>query len=146
MKADLVGAACLGEGSQKGHSFESLFDFVKSLGGAARGVVGAQGFAFALRGVVADGVVDEIAVAVGAAHDDGQVFFADGSVFELGGEVGVGGVVFGDDDCAAGVAVETVDNAGSCGAAMLAELVEVMDERAGERARPVAFGRVDDHA
>ena len=66
--------------------------------------------------------------------------------FELGGEGVVGLIVLGDDDHAAGVAVEAMDDAGAGWAAAAAEGAEVVGERAGECAVPMAFGRVDDHA
>jgi len=119
-------AACLRKSPQEGHALKTLLDFVKSLSLAAGGVVRTQGLTFALRTMIADRVIDEIAVAVGAAHHNRQIFFANGAGLELLGQVGVGLVGFGDDNRAARVAVEPVDDAGARGAAELAKLLEVM--------------------
>ena len=68
-----------------------------------------------LRGMVADRLVDDVAVAIGDAEHDGQIFFFHFARFELGREGVVGLIVFGDDDHAARFAVEAVDDAGRVG-------------------------------
>ena len=51
----------------------------------------------------------------------------------------------GDKDDSAGVAVESVDDAGSSRSADRAERFKVVRQRGSERAGPMAFGWVDDH-
>ena len=82
----------------------------------------------------------------GTPRHDGQVFFFHFARFELGCECIVGLVVFGDDDHAACLAIEAVDDSGARGAAAAAECAEMVGERAGERAFPVSLCRMDDHA
>ena len=55
-------------------------------------------------------------------------------------------VVFGDHDHAARVAVEPVDDARPRRPADAAQPVEMELQRAGQRARPMPFGGMDDHA
>ena len=88
----------------------------------------------------------DVSVSVGDAHDDGQVFFFHLTRFELGGECVVGLVILGDDDDAARFAIKPMDDAGTRRAAAAAERAEVVGQRAGERALPMALGGVDDHS
>ena len=120
--------------------------FVGCDGRAGGWVVAANRFLFALRGVFADRFVDHVAIEIGHADDDRQVFLFHLARFELGGQGIVRLVVLGDDDHAARVAVEAMDDTRARGAAAAAERAEVVSERAGQRSFPVAFGRMDDHA
>ena len=100
---------------------------------------------FALLGMIADRGVDDVAVELRHARDDRQVLLLDRAGLELGGERVVGLVVLGDDDHAARVAVEPMDDARPRRPAALAHRAEMMGQRPGERAVPMPLGRVDDH-
>lgn len=90
---------------------ETLFDRVFGGGG---GAVGSDAifdhdpaFSIFTKGAVQNGVIGG-----GPAVDDGEVFFFDGAGFPTAAEFAGGGGVFGDDDHAAGFAVETVYEVG----------------------------------
>ena len=116
MDANLVGAAGFDADADERELAEACFeapdDFVVRDGGAR--VLGrACGHAGAAHGVAADGGGDGSLLALDATVDKGDVGLADLARREELGELAVGGVVFGDDDEAAGVLVETVDDAGA---------------------------------
>ena len=69
------------------------------------------------------------------AVDEGEVGFGDLAAGEHLAELAVGAVVFGDEDEAAGLLVEAVDDAGAEVAADVGELVEVEEESVDEGAR-----------
>lgn len=73
--ANLVGAAGAGQGADQRVAGETLDGFEDCYRLSSVGVFASDGFLFALCGVVADRLVDDVAVAVGDAQDDGQVFF-----------------------------------------------------------------------
>ena len=110
MDADLVRAAGLRKDADDGETVEPLADFVERLRGAARRVVAADGHLLPLLRMHADGAVDEIAVAVRPAGDDREILLLDRAVLELEGQFVVRPVVAGDEDDAAGVAVEAMDD------------------------------------
>ena len=106
----------------------------------------AQRHLLAVRRVRADRRDDAIGVAIGAAGDDRQVLLRHLAIVKLRGERLVGRVGLGDDDHAARVAIEPMDDSRPRRAADAAELVEPMHQRPGQRARPVPLGRMHDHA
>ncbi len=123
--ADLVGAAGLdadldeGEGAVGGG--EALEDGDVRDGGAAVGAAG--GHAGAADEVAGDGEVDGDVVLGDVAVDEGEVgLVRPGGAGEHLAELAVGAVVLGDDDEAAGLLVEAVDDAGAEVAADVGEL------------------------
>ena len=147
--AELVGAAGFGLEFEEGVAFEAFLDDVDGLGGFSGGI-GADGVAFAVLGVDAEGGVDEVGVEFEFAVDEGHIGFFDGAAFELAGEPPVGFVGFGDEDKAGGVAVEAVDDAGAPGVGADGKggmgLFGVVEQGVDERPGPVAAGGVDDQA
>jgi hypothetical protein len=93
----------------------------------------------------ADRQVDQVAVVVGYATDDGGVLFLDRPLFELGGERQVRRIVLGDDDDSAGIAVQAMHDARPGAAADLAELFEAESQSGRQRAAPMPASRMDDH-
>ncbi len=139
-------AACFGQRADVRVAGKTLDDFVLGDCLTGVGIVAADRFFLADFGVVADRFVDDVAVVVEHAGDDGEVLFFDVTRFELLGQSVVGLVILGDGDDAAGVAIESMDDAGASGSAATAERGEVVGQSARESAFPMAFGRVDDHA
>ncbi len=95
--------------------------------------------------MVADARLDVIAVAVQHALGDGPILLEHLARLELGAEVAVRVFFLGDEDGAAGVAVEAVDDARPVVAAVVAQLAEVELQGVDQRAAPVPLRRVDDH-
>ncbi len=80
-----------------------------------------------------------------AAHQ-GEVMFLGGAVGELGAEAAVGEVVFGDDQAAAGVLVEPVNDAGPLLAADARERRAMRQQGVDKGVLGVARARVGDEA
>lgn len=146
MNSDLVSAARFGQDSHLGEASVSREDFVKSRRWFAGGVTGSNRLFVALVGVPPDRRVDDVSVAVDRPGGDRQVLFLDLALVELLGQVHVDRIGFGDHDHAAGVAIESVDDTRPGGPADVGESLKAEGERAGERARPIAAGRMDHHA
>ena len=148
--AELVGAAGFGGEFEKGvggvgsgegalmlaTGGEAFDDRVDGLGRFAH--FGADGIFFANLGMDGQRGVDEVAIELEQAVDEGHVGFLDGAAFELAGDSPVGLVGFGDEDEAGGVAVEAVDDAGAprvrAGGEGALGLLGVEEERIDERA------------
>lgn len=131
VEADLVGSTGFRTREHQRVADEALHDFVFGEGLAPRGVLATDGFFLAVGGMRTDWLVDDITVAVGDAGHDGEVLFGDAAGFELCGKGIVCPIMLGDDDQAAGVAIESMDDAGASGAATRAELGEVVGQGAG---------------
>src|SRR5262249_8929744 len=95
--------------------------------------------------VMGDAALDVIAVAVEHSRRQGDVFLENLALLEQHAQITVRLLLLGYKDDAAGIAVETVDDAGAVVAVDAAELVEVEAQGVNEGAGPVALGRVDDH-
>src|SRR5438552_11247460 len=95
--------------------------------------------------MASDLALDVVAVPVDDASGDGRVFLEDLAMLKLVAQVAVGELVLGNEDDAARVAVEPVDDAWPVVAVQTAELAEVELQSVDERAAPVSLGRVDDH-
>ena len=94
-----------------------------------------------------DRLVDPVAVQLGPAGDQGEILLFDRAGLELRGQAGVGQVVPGHEDHAAGVAVEAVDDARPAWGRRPAELAaEMVLHGAGQRAGPVPAGGMDHHS
>ena len=111
----------------------------------------AGGHAGAADEVAGDGEVDGDVVFREIAVDQRDVGFGDLAVGEHLAELAVGAVVFGDEDDAAGLLVEAVDDAGAEVAADVGELGEVEEEGVDESAAVAgvvggAGAGVDHHA
>ncbi len=147
--ADLMGAAGLdadldeGEGAVGGG--EALEDVDVGDGGAdafaAEGSAG--GHAGATDEVTGDGEVDGGVIFCNVAVDEGEIGFGDLAGGEHLAELAVGTVVFGDEDEAAGLLVEAVDDAGAEVSADLGELGEVVEEGVDEGAAVAGVFVVD---
>ena len=109
------------------------------------GATRAGGHLLAVHRVAAERGVDA-ATGVEQTPDQHHVLFLDLPVGELAGQLGVGGVVLGDDHHPRGAAVEAVDDAGALLAADAAEARDVVQQCVDQGAAGVAYGRVDDHA
>ncbi len=143
--ADLVGAAGMEVGLDEGGVVEALKDAVGGPGVTA--FADAGGHAFAVGGVAGDGGADVAAEFGDFAAHDGVVDLFESAPGELGLELLVGGVIFGDDEAAAGIAVEAVDDAWAGDAADAAELAgAVVEEGVDEGMLVVADARVDDES
>ncbi len=134
--ADLVGAAGLDADLDEGEgtigSSETFEDVDVGDGGASVGAAG--GHAGAADEVAGDGEVDGDVVFGEVAVDEGEVGLGDLAAGEHLAELAVGAVVFGDEDDAAGLLVEAMDDAGAEVAADFGELVEVVEQRVDEGA------------
>ena len=104
--ADLVGAAGVDAELYQGIEAKVFEDLVVGEGGLA---VAVDDHGAGFGGVFHDGHVDAAAGLREAALDEPLVELFDVAVFESLGEEFVGGFVLGEDDDAAGVAVEAVD-------------------------------------
>jgi hypothetical protein len=143
MDSDLVGAAGVQVHLDASGTAKEFEDAESGAGGAA----GAGGHAFAVHAMARDGDVNFATGTGPLAADDGFVGFFDLAGGELGGEAEVGGVVFGDDQAAAGILVEAMDDAGSGDAADAAEMTgAMMEEGVDESVGGVAGGRVNDQS
>ena len=146
MDAELMRPAGAREELYRREAVESLDDFVKRPRRAACRMVAADGHLFSLIRMDADRLIDEIAVVIGIARDDGEILLFDRSLLELAGEREMNLIGLGHDHHAAGVAVEAVDDARPRRAAGAAQLVEVKLQGAGQRAGPMPLRRMHDHA
>ena len=99
----------------------------------------AGGHAGAADEVAGDGEGDGGVVFFEVAVEEGEVGLGDLALGEHLAEFAVGAVVFGDEDEAAGLLVEAMDDAGAEVAADVGEFVEVEEERVDEGA--VVAGR-----
>ena len=93
-----------------------------------------------------DRQIDPVAIEIRLAGDDGKILFLHGAVFELRRQSQMSLVVLGHDDHAAGIAVEPMDDSRTGWPAHVAQGIEVELQRAGERAVPVPFAGMNDHA
>ncbi len=123
----------------------SLGDFEKCYGGSGGGVVFADRHLFPLVGMRTDRAIDQVAIAIGRWGDRCPVVLLDRPMFELLGELRVCEVVLGDQYDAAGIAIQSVDDARSVPAAGGAELLEVVGQRGGQGSSPMTFGGVHHH-
>jgi hypothetical protein len=134
--ADLVGAAGFDadfderEGTVRGGE---AFEYVE-VGDGGASVLAASGHAGAAEEVAGDGEGDGGRVFFEVAVEEGEVGLGDLALGEHLAELAVGTVVFGDEDEAAGLLVETMDDAGAEVAAYVGELVEVEEEGVDEGA------------
>jgi hypothetical protein len=90
---------------------ETPFDPKFGLGGRAVGpdaILDGNAAVF----VLAEGRVNQSVVVTHVAVDDGEVFFLDGAGFPDFSQLAGNSGIFGDDDDAAGFAVEAVDEMG----------------------------------
>ena len=94
----------------------------------------------------ADRLLDVVAVALGNAVDERQVFLLDAAKLELESELVMDALVLGDDQEAGRVAIEAVDDPGPILAGERREPVEVELERVDQRAAPVSPRGVRDHS
>jgi hypothetical protein len=144
--ADLMGAAgvegTLDEGADAG---ELLEDAPAGTGGASAAVE--DGHFFSMDGMAADGILDGAAAWAGeVAADEGEVDLRHRPAGKLAGEMGVGEVVLCDDQAAAGVLVQAMDDAGALLAADGAEGAAMGQQGMDERMAGVASGGMDDEA
>ena len=93
----------------------------------------------------ADRLLDVVAVALGDAVHQGQIFFVDFALFELDGQPAMGHLVLDDDQQAGRVAVEAVDDARPIFAGEGRQRVVVKLKCIHQRPSPVAAGGVGDH-
>ena len=131
--ADLMGPSGFGKNIQLSETRPTAADFETRDGGSAGGMARADGHFLALIRMRSDRLLDAIAIAIGRGADQRDVLFAHRAAGELAGELQVARVVFGDEDQAAGVAIESVDDPGPLGAADAAELLKTEGEGGGER-------------
>ena len=108
--ADLVGPARLRLAAHQGEAPEPLDHLVEGHRLLAAVLGAADRHLLAVGRVEADRPLDVVAVALGDARHQRQVFLVDRPLLELGGELAVGQVVLGDEQQARGVAVEPVDD------------------------------------
>ena len=150
--ANLVGAAGLNADREQSEPAVGAFHALQHLpvrdGGAAAGA--ARGHAGAAHGVAADGQGDGAGVLRGPAVHQREVALAQAALAEHLAELAVREIVLGDDDEAAGLLVQPVDDAGAQIAAYLREpFAEVEEQSVDQRAAVVFRGAgagVDHHA
>ena len=142
--ADLVGAACFQPAAQVGDALIAGDDLPVGHGPAS---VRHHGHFFPVCAVAADGGIHGAAVLLEIAYGQTLVGPGQGMVGQLGGQTGVGGIVFSGDDEAAGVPVDAVDDAGAQLAADARKAPgAVVQQGIDQGAVRVPRGRVDHHA
>ena len=133
MDADLVHAPGLGECAEEG---EGGFIAGEAASYLEAGAGGSAGGVYALLEINAGGVVDALAedggvngefIGGGPAPDDGGILLGDAAALHEHGKVAGGGAVFCNEDEAAGLAVETIDD-GDLAAVDELESEEVAEE------------------
>jgi len=116
MDADLVHAPGLGECAEEG---EGGFIAGEAASYLEAGAGGSAGGVYALLEINAGGVVDALAedggvngefIGGGPAPDDGGILLGDAAALHKHGKVAGGGAVFCNEDEAAGLAVEAIDD------------------------------------
>jgi len=160
MHADLVGAARLRRHLHEGRAGKPLENLVPRDGLTARGVVAPHGHPLTLIGMNADWQIDLVAVELRGALRQRQIRLLDRPPLELLRQRMMGFFGTGDDDHAAGVAVEPMHDPrprgptrgrepraarGRCIAGGRRPL-QVPLQGTGERALPIALGWVHHHA
>ena len=146
MDTDLVRSSCLGHHLEKAEFVESFNHLKKGFGVPTCVMVGSNCHLFTLPWVGSDRLFDNVAVPVGPADDNREIGFGHGPVGKLGRNIRVSLVVFGDDDTAARVPIQAVDNSWSMLAPAVTEMIETVDEGTGEGSLPVPDRGVDHHA
>jgi hypothetical protein len=140
--ANLVGAAGFyadfDEGEEAVGAGDPFEDVEVGDGGASVGAAG--GHAGAADQVAGDGEGDGGVVFFYVAVEESEVGLGDLALGEHLAELAVGAVVFGDEDEAAGLLVEAMDDAGAEVAAYVGELGEVEEESVDESASVAAVG------
>lgn len=144
--ADLVGASGFDLDFEVGGGAvgESGEHFPVCEGGACGEAM--DGAAFAVLGMAAEGEVDGAVGGVGDAVDEGLVGFVDLAVAELVLEVFEGGGGAGEEDDAAGICVEAVDEAGAHGVADTSQVGIWGEEGVDQGAVGVSGGGMHDEA
>lgn len=145
MHADLVGASGLGAAFNERKVSAGEKNAPEGFGGAGAGTL-AYAHALAMDGMAGDGAGDAAGGGSGASAHDGEISFAGGAIGELLGEVLVGEFIFRHEDAAAGVLVQTVDDAGAEGVAALADGSAVVEDGVDEGAVPMTDGGMNDEA
>ena len=144
MDADLMSASGAEVDAEQSVLREAAFDEVFGPGGAA--LAGFGGEAGAMDGVASDGFFDDAVILFDEALDEGEIDLFDVAVSELMGERVVGLVGFGDDEDAAGEAVEAMDDARAERSLDLRELREVMEQGVDEGSVMDTGSSMDGHA
>jgi hypothetical protein len=96
--------------------------------------------------MVANRLIHNIAIAIDAARNDGQVLFFNGAGLELGGQRIVRTIVLGNDNDTARVSVESVDDSRPGWPPSIAELPEMVRQGAGERSLPMPLSWMNNHS
>jgi hypothetical protein len=146
MQTDLVRSPSFWPGADQRIAGESLDDFVLGDSRASVDVFAVDCLLFAIRWMVANRLVDHVAIHTRHAREDGQILLLDVARLKLRGECVVRLIILGHDDDAAGVAVEPMHDTGPRRPATATERAEVMGECAGQRSFPMPLRGVDDHA
>ena len=110
MHANLMGAAGTNANPQIGKSFVASDYFVIGQGSASCGNSGSH--FCAMDGIAGDGRLNTAAIGFDGAVDNGEVDLLNGTAGELLREALMSGIGACDEEHAAGVAVEPVDDAG----------------------------------
>ena len=149
---DLVGAAGPRRNPHQRRSPKPLEHLIPRHSSAAGGMIAADGHLLPLVGMDADRQIDLVGVELRLPLGDGQVGLGDAAALKLLRERMVGRFAPGHHDHAAGVAVEAVDDARPGWPAGRREPrgsgvgpFEMPLEGVGERAFPVALGRMHHH-
>lgn len=108
--ANLVGSTGFKSACDKGALVEPVDHFDMGDGGFALHV---DGHELAVGFMPCHGCVNGELFSIDFASDDGEITSLGGFLFNLGGKVGVGSVVFGNDHDSGGFFVEAVDDAGT---------------------------------
>ena len=109
--ADLMRAASFRQQLHRRKTLEPLQNLVKGLCRPAFAIVAANGHHLADVRMEPDRAIDDVAIPLRTARDQGEILLLDRTHGELFGQLGMGLIVAGDENHAAGVAVEAVDNA-----------------------------------
>src|SRR5467141_2195051 len=125
MDANLVGPPRARGNAAEGETAEALDDLVITARLLAVFLLFRDRHLDAVVRVAGDAALDVVAVAVEHAGRDRLILLEDAPLLELEAEVAVGHLVLGDQDDAAGVAVEAVHDPRAVVAAVFAELAEV---------------------
>ncbi len=145
MNANLVGASGFWAAFEKGEPVRAGNKPPEGFCFARVGAV-CNGHFPAMDGMARDGGGDDTRRHAWSAPHDGEIVFLCGAIGELAGEGGVGGVGFCNEDAAACVLVEAVNDAGTQGMRAGGERRAMMQDGINQGSLPMSGGGVNNKA
>ena len=146
MNANLVRSTGFRHTANDREPAKTLEDLEKGLRRLGVGVVRSDRHTDAEFRMMTDRLVDDFSIRIDRSERYRQIFLFDALFFKKGGKVRMRNVVFRNDDDAARVAVEPMNDSRPGGTAVRAQLArEAMRKRADQRPGPMAARRMHDH-